>query len=321
MGDRGLGVCAPGQLGTRSATFQRVQASVSFRLPSGSVVELLPGDLIGRTTAAALSIDEPQVSEAHALVSLRGGELQLLSLRRMVAVDGKGVSSVVLRRGLVVTLADGIDLTVEAVHLPGSLTALEAPGLGRRLLGNVASLSGNPLTISGRYEPGADVHLWATDGEWRLKRAGEDPHPIGVGDSFTLHGQSIAIVAVPLTTASQTPTRVEGGVLAPLKIVAQFDTVQIHREGRPPLVLNGRGARIVSELVCLGGPTSWSVLASEVWPDHPDPDVLRHRLDVNLARLRSRLRQAGVRADLVHTDGAGQIQLLLTPGDVALDRT
>jgi hypothetical protein len=286
------------------------------------VVELLPGDLIGRTTAAALHIDAPQISEAHALVSLRGGELHLLSLRRMIAVDGKAVSSVVLTRGLVVGLADGIQLTVEAVHLPGALAALDIPGLGRRLLGSVASLTaGSPLRIANRYEPEADAHLWVTDGIWRLQRPDEEPHPLEPGDTFVVGTTEVALIDVPLTSAGQTPTRIDGGVQAPLRIIAQFDTVQVHRAGRPPFVLSGRGARIVSELVSMGGPTSWRVLASEVWPDHPDPEVLRHRLDVNLARLRSRLRGAGVRTNLVHTDGAGQVELLLNPGDSVEDRT
>lgn len=297
-------------------------ASVRFRLPSGGVVELLPGDLIGRTTTAALHIDAPQISEAHALVSLRGGELHLLSLRRMIAVDGKAVASVVLRRGLSVGLADGIEITVEAVHLPGALAALEAPGIGRRLLGSVASIiAGPPVRIAGRYEPSSDAHLWITDGVWRLQRPGGEPHPLRPGESFKVGGTELTLVDVPLTSAGQTPTRIEGGVQTPLRIVAQFDTVQIHRVDRPPLVLSGRGARIVSELVSLAGPAPWQLLAGEVWPDHPDPNVLRHRFDVNLARLRARLRGAGVRTDLVHTDGAGQVELLLVPGDSVEDRT
>ncbi len=52
-----------------------------------------------------MSLDDPRISEAHALLSLRGGALHLLSLRRMIAVDGKPVSGVELRRGLVVALA------------------------------------------------------------------------------------------------------------------------------------------------------------------------------------------------------------------------
>lgn len=44
-------------------------------------VDRAPGDLIGRLPGAALQIADPRVSEAHAMVSLRAGELVLLALR------------------------------------------------------------------------------------------------------------------------------------------------------------------------------------------------------------------------------------------------
>jgi hypothetical protein len=301
---------------------RQMRASARLRLPSGGVVELLPGDLIGRTSSAALTLDDPRISEAHAMVSLRDGGLQLLSLRRMIAVDGRPVASAVLRAGLVVQLADGIALTVERVHLPDSLQALEVPGLGRRLLGSVASVhAGVTLRVCNRFEPGAEAHVWLTDGSPRLQRRNEPARPLRPGDSFEVDGRDVRLVAVPLSSASHTPTRVEGGVQAPLRIEARFDSVHIHREGRPPLVLSGRGARIVSELVCMGGPVPWQVLAAEVWSGHSEPRVLRRRLDVNLARLRSRLREAGVRSDLVRSNGAGQVELVLHDADRVEDRT
>lgn len=296
-----------------------MRASARFRLPRGGTVELLPGDLMGRTSSAALKLDDPRISEAHALVSLRGGELLLLSLRRMVAVDGKPVSSVVLRAGQAISLADGIELLVEAVHLPGTLPAIEAEGLGRRLLGAQGSLHASPLRFSGRYEPDADAHLWLTDTTWQVQIAGEAPRTLHADDTFVVGTDTVRFVDVPLHGAGLPPTRVEGGVQAPLRIVARFDSVHIHRGDRTPVVLNGRGARIVSELVSFRGPVGWQILAGEVWPDHSEPEVLRRRLDVNLGRLRARLRSAGIRADLVRSDGAGQVELLLYEGDAVED--
>ena len=52
-----------------------MRASVRLRLPDGTIETLYAGDLIGRTWAAALRLDDPDVSEAHAMVSLRGERL------------------------------------------------------------------------------------------------------------------------------------------------------------------------------------------------------------------------------------------------------
>jgi pSer/pThr/pTyr-binding forkhead associated (FHA) protein len=69
-------------------------ASALVRLPDGSVETLYVGDIVGRTWSAAVRIDDPDVSEAHALVSLRGERLWLLALRRRFTVSGKVVEAV-----------------------------------------------------------------------------------------------------------------------------------------------------------------------------------------------------------------------------------
>ena len=80
-----------------------------LRLPDGREVEVGSGDLIGRTSSAAAVIDDPRVAEAHAFVSPRHGALHLLSLRRLLVAGGKPMNHVVLRRGLVVVIADELD--------------------------------------------------------------------------------------------------------------------------------------------------------------------------------------------------------------------
>jgi len=72
---------------------------VSFRLPSGKLVALGPGDVIGRSDRAALCLSEPYISEAHAMVSLRSGELKLLSLRGPFSGDGQPPSQAPLPGG------------------------------------------------------------------------------------------------------------------------------------------------------------------------------------------------------------------------------
>jgi pSer/pThr/pTyr-binding forkhead associated (FHA) protein len=300
-----------------------MRALVRFRLPGGSLVELGPGDLIGRVATAALMVDDPRVSEAHAMISLRRGELYLLSLRRLVGYRGKPTSEVRLTAGDVIDLADGLALTVEAVHTPARVTALETAGLGTRPLGQVASIvAGPPLRLAARFVPGAAAHLWSIGpDQWRLGVGDAAPRTLAQGESFDIGGHRFRIVALELGEAGHDPTQGAGGIETPLRIVAHYDSVEIHRRSRPVVTIGGIGARLVSELAALGGPVDWEVVASELWKDGVSSIELRRRWDVALGRLRARLREAGIRGDLVRSDGGGQLQLVLYDGDQVDDRT
>ena len=95
-------------------------------------------------------------------------------------------------------------------------------------------------------------------------------------------------------------------------------------------VLDGIAARIISELVALGGPAPWELVAAQIWPAGSEPESaeqpdlldrtqLRRRWDISLARLRRKLRDARVRPDLVRACGTGQVELLLCSGDTVED--
>ncbi|MEM6293151.1 MAG: hypothetical protein AAGA54_17885 [Myxococcota bacterium] len=296
----------------------RVLVRVEFR---GESFDLYPGDLIGRSDAAALTLSEPSVSEAHALVSVRRGSLWLLSLRRLVAVRGEPKSELPLRPGLVLEFADGVHVRVLDVQQPEHVLALEEQSLGRRLLPNVASLwAGPPVRMLDRFVPGADAHLWWRGEHWEIRLDGEQARPLQPDSTFTLGTACIEVLSLPVAKLEQTMTRPEGGVSAPLRIVAHYDSVEFHRKARPAFTVGGIGARIISELVLLDGPVDWSVVATEVW-GHAEPAELRHRWDVALGRLRNKLRAGGLRGDLLRADGTGRIQLALNPHDVAENRT
>ena len=49
-----------------------MRPAVHLRLPDGRTAVLGHGDLIGRLESAALPLADPRISEAHAMVSLRG---------------------------------------------------------------------------------------------------------------------------------------------------------------------------------------------------------------------------------------------------------
>ncbi len=295
-----------------------MRAFARFRLPDGQTVELGHGDLIGRLWSAALSLPDGRISEAHAMVSLRGQELKLLALRGRFAQGGKTRSSLLLQPGQQITLAEGVSLHVEEVQLPGAVLGIEGEGLPRQVLGGVCSLLTRPRPeLIPRFLPEAPAHIW-TDGEaWRL-RVGTAERELSPGDEVDIDGRRFRAVAVELESAGRTATRLDGAVQRTLRVVANFDTAHVFREA---LALNGLSARIVSEVVAFDGPVPWKVLARELWSQEDDEHLLRRKLDVSLSRLRAKLRAAGIRPDLVRSDGFGHLELFLHEGDRVEDRT
>lgn len=293
---------------------------VRLRAPDGQLHDLFPGDMIGRLATAALPIDDGRVSEAHAMVSLREGELRLIGLRGAFAVDGRPTAEVPLQEGLRIQLARGLWLVVEHVSLPDSVLGLESDSLPAQGLPGVCSVRPGPRLVRGWRED-ALAWIWSTGDDWTVRIGDAPPRSFGVGDTLRIGGEDLRVVALPLGLAGHTPTRQAGGVDAPMRIVARYDTVHIHREGEVVSAFGGIHARLVGELVSMGGSAPWRVLAAELWSGLTDDALLRSRLDVTLSRLRRRLRTARVRTDLVRSDGTGTIEILLYPHDHLDDQT
>lgn len=299
-----------------------MHAYVVLRDPAGHAHELVHGDIVGRVWSAALQLDDGRVSEAHAMVSLREGQLQLIALRGALAVDGQPVSQVMLRPGQRVQLARGIELEVCEVFVPERVLGIEARGLPRQALPGVCSLVFDPTPrLSRGWREDAALHIWTTGDHWNGREPGGAARRLSAGDRLSVAGEELRFIDILLDSAGPRTTRRGGEIDAPVHLIAAFDTVHIHREGGPPLTLGGLQARLVSELVAMGGPVSWTALSEELWPDENDPYVRRGRLDTLLTRIRRRLRGAALRADLVRTDGAGTVELLLYPHDTVEDRT
>jgi hypothetical protein len=150
-------------------------ATVSFRLPGGEVVVAGPGALIGRAFTAEVRLDTGRVSEAHALVSLRGGELLALALRGRMRVEGRDVTRVPLRPGLALELAPGTVLEVESVALPDTVLAVEGPGVPRQILVETTSVVSSPglHLVRGATEH-AEALIWSDGLRWRA-RVGDGP--------------------------------------------------------------------------------------------------------------------------------------------------
>lgn len=293
-----------------------MQATVHIVLHDGREVALRPGDLIGRAASAALCLDDGRVSEAHALVSLRGGALRLLALRGLFLVDDQLVAAVTLSAGLRVELAPGLAFRVTELALPRRVAALRGDGLQLQALASLSSLLLDPEPrISPRYEPDAVAVLWGSGDGWRLQRAGEEARPLGDGEGFEVGGRRFVLDSIPLAHAG--PGATEASDSQPLTIQLAGSVVEVRRGDSEPVTIRGNGAHLIRELVEFAGPVDWYTLARQVWRDESSGDRtrLRARLDTTLKRVRARLRDAGIGAGLLTFTQTGQVELLTQPGD------
>lgn len=294
---------------------------VRLRLPDDQIVAAGPGAIIGRSHTAEVRIDDGRVSEVHAYVSLRASQLVLLALRGRVRCGERDTPRLELAAGQRIELAAGVAIDVVEVTLPEQVLALEADGVSRQVLLGVTSVMTRPAPhLAAGYLADAGALVWSDGLAWRVRVAGQRVRPLRAGDVLTVDGVAFRAVAVPGAGAAvlETVPRAGGDRL---RVVSRFDSVQVWREGAAaPCLLTGRPARLVSELLALGGPVRWDVLAQELWPGDVDPATLRHRLDITLLKTRRLLVAAGLRRDLVTSHRNGWLELLLYPGDVADDQ-
>ncbi len=290
-------------------------------LPDGTRAELEPGDLIGRHWGSALAISDPRVSEAHAMVSLRGAGLWLLALRGRFAIDGRPATRTPLHVGLEVLLAPDLPMRIEHVELPAEVLALQHPAFGEQLLSRVLSLHLHPRPkLANGHRVDADAWFWSDGADW-IAGIGDDRIVLEAGEELRVGDQVFQVARRTLSTAGGAATVASGGVWSPMRIVARYDTVQLHREGEPIVQLTGQVARLLSEAATIGQPVPWEVIAAEIWPDCTEPHRLRRRWDTVLGRLRRLLRGHGIRDDLVRSGGNGMAELVLSTHDVLVDET
>lgn len=278
---------------------------------AGSDVAVGAGGVLGRLGTADLRIADPRVSELHGLVSLRGRELHLLALRGALRVDGTVVDDVLLVPGLQVGLAEGITLDVVRVYVPDTvLVFVDGDGPSRELCAPVYSWVGGEVVD--RYEPAADAHLWsAADGYWHARR-GEAPSLVTEGTEFG----RMRVARVPVDAVGVAHTT---AVAPPLRLVVRTTTVHIHRPRQSPVGVDGLPGRLLSEVALLNSPAPWTAVAQALWPGVRDRVQLRELWDRTTRRLRERLRECGVREDLVRSDGRGNIELFRHLGDQVVD--
>lgn len=299
-----------------------MEAVAIFRLSDGTTAALGHGDLIGRLETAALHLGDPRISEAHAMVSLRGPSLKLLALRGRLYVAGQPLSDIDLVPGLVIDLADGLALTVLDVIAPHSVPTL---GLGEhdaRFVTGVCSLVDSaPAVLRSGFVPGAHAWFWPEDDRILVRRPGFADTALAPGEDVEIAGARVHVRQAAVRDRSyETTLRPSAEASSePLEIVARFTSAHVCRKGERTVVIAGIPGRMLSELAATGVPIGWAELAREIWPDERSERALRARWDVNLNRLRKKLLGAGIPGDLVRSDGVGNVELCLGPRDTVRD--
>lgn len=286
-----------------------MRAGARFMVPTQPTSMFLPvGGIVGRSTYATLHVDDPRVSEAHALLSLRGGRLRLLALRRRFAVDGQTHDDLALIEGQLVELAPGLSLEVLALELPSHLAMIEGDGIPRQLLPDAAFIRTDPPTLSASFLADADGVVWSSTDRLRLRLADGAESDLAPGLPFELAGRRLQIDLVPideLREVATVPIHEAGSV----QVAVDDERVTISL-GERRVSFDGVPARFLSVLHRTGGALDWATLSSRVWTDEHDWGALRRRLDVTLARIRKRLRESGLSPTIVRSDGQGSFALV-----------
>lgn len=249
------------------------------------------------------------------MVSLRGRSIWLLALRGRMRVGGAPVAEVELEPGLAVELAPGLVIHCDAVELPPTVLAVRAGGLGAHvLLGTTSFYPGPPPTLRPGVDPEAAAVFYTLHNQWRIRLSGGASTPAEAGTVLNIDSVRIEVVALPVEAAARTRTR---PTLRPsLRFAVGAGHVSVSQQGTALDDLTGVPGLILAALLRARQPVAWRDLCESVWPDDRSTEAsLRNRLDVGLARLRSRLRALNLTDVVVALDGAGYACLRVAPED------
>jgi hypothetical protein len=278
-----------------------------------------PGDTIGRLWRATLSIPDPRLGKVHGVFNLRESVLLFSSLRVPFRAGGQQLTEVVLRSGLEIELSPDTSLEIlELSPRPPSL-ALDLPEGRRRLTAAASIKSTSRIELEPGVASDAALVIWSDGRSWFARRPSEQPFELVPGTSLQVGGTEIPVV---IGAEGDRPTSPgPESAASPLHLFVRYETVHIHRELRKTLVIDGLGARIISELAIAGVPVGWQVIAGELWKDEADLGLLRRKWDAVIVRVRRKLRLSGIRPDLIRADRHGNFELFLEQGDRLDDQT
>lgn len=283
---------------------------VQFTLPNRQPCWLSPGAIIGRLATAELQLTDPRVSEAHALVSLRGGRVVLLALRRGFRVGGHDKSSAELVPGLKIELASNLWLEVAKVELPREVLRVDGLPAGSLVLSaQVYSL----LVRQGRLEAeptfvgDAAAHLWSAGGEWFWKHGEQPAVEVHDGSGVDVEGNALTFVASSVDTLFVAQT--EQAASSSVHLLLYKNYLVLEYTGRR-VRFGGRLGEVLRMMHQYDRPVDWTELARRIWPD-AEPKARRQSWDRATYRIRKMLREADFPTHVLDNDRFGNFQLRL----------
>lgn len=283
---------------------------------SGQRTTLGPGDFIGRSEVAALCLDDPRISEAHAMLSLRDRHLQLIALRGRFRHEGKVLTEMRLTQGVEVELAHDVTLVCEHVEMPRALLGLLIDGELEITLTHTMTLYADGVaTIKRGYASDGDAIFWSNGSSWRMRTGDAPARTIRAGDRISIGQTELDVIAIPLERATHARTR--DTLRAPLRFHPHRTCVEVHPEGGETMLVSGVPGKILASLLRRDLTASWQEIIADVWPEDASTlSALRRRFDAGLRRLRDHLKVVlPEHEDLIKLDGTGIVILHLSPQD------
>lgn len=299
---------------TKPRTARPDLPSVVVDLGNDDLRTLFPGDLIGRLHGCALQLDDPRVSEAHAMVGVRGNSLWMLGLRGSIGIgvrDQDWRHDVKLIEGSRLRLAEELELTVVSVTLPDYVLVLEGYAEPVVLDRPEWSLLDHAATPS--HERQAQAWLWSQELDWLIQVPGTSPIRVEEHDTIDVAGLRLRFVRQPVTIADVPPTDTVEWRLPRLNIEIQRDITRIHVAGRPTTELTRNAHEIMSHAARLAGERGtvhWTEIAAAIWPVNGTEKnwFTAHK------RLKERLQKHCLPDNLVRCRN-GQVSIVLRPED------
>ncbi|HND33582.1 MAG TPA: FHA domain-containing protein, partial [Myxococcota bacterium] len=285
-------------------------------------MELQVHSLIGRISRMDLQLNDPRISEVHALVTLKDGSLWLKGLGAPLFVNGKSEPQVRLAQDVEVELArSGIFLRVEKLYLPQQFPTLTLPDQPPQTLAASSYHLTAGMQLAAGLHPDALLSLWSIGEDWFFRLATGEEGPCEDKKDWSIAGRSVHF---GLCVGAKLVKTIQDDSL-PRTYVIGSSTVSIKRENRRDVVFDGQQAQLLKLAILHGrNPETafkWFDVVEEIWwPAFErdqrrlgiDPEKMRDDFNkrkqknyfVCIGGIRKRLHQEGIDKQILGTGNA-----------------